>query len=675
MKHLKKILSIGALVSTFTLLAVLNHTGVFAASITPFSTTGNNPNDIIIDSVGNLYTANVSDDTITKITPAGVSTTFATTGDQPNNIAIDSSDNIYSVNYLDGDITKVTPAGSTSTFGSIGAFPFAITIDSSDNVYTTHLGSNNVYKTTSAGVSTILGTTGTFPQSIALDSSGNIYTANWSSDNVSKITPAGVSTTLGTTGDQPNSIVVDGSGNVYVTNSLDNNITQITPAGVSTIFATTGTNPSGITMDSSGNFYTANYGSNNISKITPAGVSTIVDITGSNPFSLVFDATENMYVANYGANTVTKLTSPFVTEVTPVSTPTADTTPNYTFNTDVAGTISYGGSCSSGTTSATAGDNTITFTSLSEGTYSDCTITVTAGGNSDTVNVTTFTVDVPEPSTGSCSSATTSGNVFGVIDTELVGPIYVSTDSWNQDPGNASNQTSDTFFVEYDRSIGVWRGRGWNEVFGWVDFGYTTPANTGLKIMEFESIKDDNENNGGAAWGGLSHQADLSGVVYVTDNGTFQGTAYHGGYTGGGGEDEIVGAGDITFDNLQYFENPDCNEYVDITLNNANTLYQSSCPIPHPTIRWTSENVSNCETDTGEWDVPGSRSANNTIGEASDDDITAANTPVIFRLRCEGDESGATIFGTAYASCGDASPGTGNINPTSNIVIPQYQEV
>ena len=66
-----------------------------------------------------------------------------------------------------------------------------------------------------------------------------------------------------------------------------------------------------------------------------------------------------------------------IEEVTAVTTPTIDTTPNYTFSSSKAGTITYGGSCSSSTTIAIAGNNTITLNTLSNGTYSNCTITVT----------------------------------------------------------------------------------------------------------------------------------------------------------------------------------------------------------------------------------------------------------------------------------------------------------
>ena len=93
-------------------------------------------------------------------------------------------------------------------------------------------------------------------------------------------------------------------------------------------------------------------------------------------------------------SSTTDTTAPVISEVTAVTTPTNDSTPDYTFSSSEAGTITYGGSCSSSTTSATTGNNTITFNSLSDGTYSNCTITVTNnGGNSATLNVSSFEID------------------------------------------------------------------------------------------------------------------------------------------------------------------------------------------------------------------------------------------------------------------------------------------
>ena len=90
-------------------------------------------------------------------------------------------------------------------------------------------------------------------------------------------------------------------------------------------------------------------------------------------------------------------TAPIIAEVTAVATLTNDSTPNYTFSSTEAGTITYGGSCSSSTTTAIAGNNTITLNTLSDGTYSNCTITVTdsAGNVSSSFTITTFTVVIP----------------------------------------------------------------------------------------------------------------------------------------------------------------------------------------------------------------------------------------------------------------------------------------
>ena len=90
-------------------------------------------------------------------------------------------------------------------------------------------------------------------------------------------------------------------------------------------------------------------------------------------------------------------TAPIIADVTAVTNPTNDSTPNYTFSSTEAGTITYGGSCSSSTTIATTGNNPITLNTLSDETYSNCTITVTdsAGNVSSSLTITTFTVAIP----------------------------------------------------------------------------------------------------------------------------------------------------------------------------------------------------------------------------------------------------------------------------------------
>ena len=101
----------------------------------------------------------------------------------------------------------------------------------------------------------------------------------------------------------------------------------------------------------------------------------------------------------------TNNTTPFIDQVTPVTSPTSDSTPDYTFASTATGTITYGGSCSSSTTSASPGNNTITFNTLSNGTYSDCTIKITDadGNDSNILTIPAFTVQ----STTSSGTAST----------------------------------------------------------------------------------------------------------------------------------------------------------------------------------------------------------------------------------------------------------------------------
>ena len=93
----------------------------------------------------------------------------------------------------------------------------------------------------------------------------------------------------------------------------------------------------------------------------------------------------------------TDTTPPVIEELSGITTPTTDTTPDYTFSSSEAGTITYGGTCETAgsATTAVVGHNLITYNTLSDGSYIDCTITVTdsAGNVSNPLSVTPFTVN------------------------------------------------------------------------------------------------------------------------------------------------------------------------------------------------------------------------------------------------------------------------------------------
>jgi hypothetical protein len=111
--------------------------------------------------------------------------------------------------------------------------------------------------------------------------------------------------------------------------------------------------------------------------------------------------------------TATGSTSPIsIYQANAVPSTGAATNPSYGFVSTEPGAISYGGDCSSQTTSASAGLNTIYFNTLAAGTHSNCTIRVTdsSGNMSNQLVVSPFTVGaaVATPASTSATNSVTS---------------------------------------------------------------------------------------------------------------------------------------------------------------------------------------------------------------------------------------------------------------------------
>ena len=86
---------------------------------------------IALDAAGNIYVANQSGSTISKVTPGGTVSTFASGITAPQGLAMDSAGNLYATTTSGGQIVMVTPGGGTSpatapslasTIASIPAF-------------------------------------------------------------------------------------------------------------------------------------------------------------------------------------------------------------------------------------------------------------------------------------------------------------------------------------------------------------------------------------------------------------------------------------------------------------------------------------------------------------------------------------------------------------------------
>jgi len=248
-----------------------------------------NPWDVTVDSIGNLYVADSQ--RIRKVDSAGIITTVAGTGvagfsgdggpaisaqfNMPIGIIIDSTGNLFIADYVNQRIRKVDSAGIITTVAGTGVAGFSgdggpatsaqlysptgLAIDGIGNLFICEQENHRVRKVDSAGVITTVVGTGdagfsgdggsatsaqvNYPVSVVFDRIGNLYIADQGGQRIRKVDNVGIITTIAGTGDPgfsgdggpatsaqlqlPGDVAFDSAGNLFIADYLNNRIRRV----------------------------------------------------------------------------------------------------------------------------------------------------------------------------------------------------------------------------------------------------------------------------------------------------------------------------------------------------------------------------------------------------------------------------------------------------------------
>ncbi|HEY3762944.1 MAG TPA: Ig-like domain-containing protein [Verrucomicrobiae bacterium] len=307
----------------------------------------NGPLDVSINDAGFLLVADSGNDTVRNVTFLGqVGTVAGLAGNSgstngagsnarfnyPAGIVADTNGNVYVVDADNDTIRKITPAGVATTIaGSAGIYGFA---DGTNGAAQFNFGFNH--------------------QGIAMDKAGNLYVVDGFNEIIRKITPSGtnwvVSTIAGSLNNSglidgigtnamfnnPTGVAVDGSGNLYVTDSgtgFSGAIRKITPMGANWVVQTIAGDfifrvgnsyslgaPQGVSVDNAGNLFVTV--ADSVLEINQMGTNWVLNVIGgegegsadgagsaalfNQPYGITVDNSGAIYVADTDNNTIRK---------------------------------------------------------------------------------------------------------------------------------------------------------------------------------------------------------------------------------------------------------------------------------------------------------------------------------------------------------------------------------
>ena len=307
---------------------------------------GNYPEGTAVDSVGNVWVLNHTDQTIMKYTQGGtLAATYSTVVAGQSGatyLTIDKNDYIwYGVFYTSG-ITKMSPAGTiigTYVTGQSGSYPgaFQLAADANNNIWVVVLNDVGVGKGALVELSqagTILNTIslpGNIPEALNFDAGGNVWVAYGGSAQMTEVSLAGsiiqtITVPAKTVSNNNGNFIFDLSGNIWIADAGNgtNSIYIISPSGTTlqTISVGAGLQPTGLAIDPLGNVWGVDnvfVGSTayHITEYSPAG-KVLNTYTGANgtPRSPVINRDGTVWTTVYpnsGAGYIIRLAGSTVT--------------------------------------------------------------------------------------------------------------------------------------------------------------------------------------------------------------------------------------------------------------------------------------------------------------------------------------------------------------------------
>ena len=222
---------------------------------------------IACDTQGNIYSLDLNQGRVYKITKTGLVAIFATGLRGPEALAFNSHGDLF-VACIDGTVARITRAGAVSTFATLSGQLYGVAIDADDNVFVSNHDTGIISKITKAGQVSVYadatGGAGTYIHTgpltnpsvaiprfsglgvLAFDSHGDLFAAMQNSNVILKVDKLGGVTPYASGISDPTDIAFDSHGDIYVASASGNTILKVPAANTLTTYATGLARPFGL---------------------------------------------------------------------------------------------------------------------------------------------------------------------------------------------------------------------------------------------------------------------------------------------------------------------------------------------------------------------------------------------------------------------------------------------